>query len=145
MNWPTSWVTWKRQITGNFHVHILTSLSESLLFHYCSPPEMCVCMCVRDNANILWSTERIIMKHRLIKPFSSALKPSAINTVLSYFIWTQSNGKLTFWNWTPYFFRIEGEIKVILWLRKTSQFRAFPGKKPAESPVRLVNRAFRWQ
>lgn len=42
----------------------------------------------------------------------------------------------TFSNGMPYFFRIEGEIKVILWRRKASQLCAFPGKKPARNQHR---------
>ena len=37
---------------------------------------------------------------------------------------------VTFSTGMPYFFRIEGEIKVILWRRKASQLWLFPGKKP---------------
>lgn len=46
---------------------------------------------------------------------------------------TQSKWKVTFSNGMPYFFRIEGEIKVILWRRKASQLWALPGKKPGNT------------
>lgn len=44
----------------------------------------------------------------------------------------------TFSNGMLYFFRIEGEINVILWRRKASQLCAFPGKKPAKTSASLV-------
>ena len=45
----------------------------------------------------------------------------------------QSKWKVTFSNGMPYFFKIEGEIKVILWRRKASQLWAFPGKNPGNT------------
>lgn len=48
--------------------------------------------------------------------------------------------KVTFLNGMPYFLRMEGEIKVILWRRKASQLWALPGKKPAGAePPKLLS------
>lgn len=43
----------------------------------------------------------------------------------------------------PYFFRMDGDISVILWRRKASQPWELPGKKPAEGESE--HRAFYWQ
>lgn len=46
----------------------------------------------------------------------------------------------------PYFFRMDGDISVILWRRKASQPWELPGKKPAEGESEhRAFRAFNWQ
>lgn len=53
-----------------------------------------------------------------------------LKTKLAFVVEMNKYSSLTFSNGMPYFFRMEGEMRVILCLKKASQFWELPGKNP---------------